>query len=404
MAGDLLALEGIKVLDLCRNAPGQFCTMVLGDLGADVLKVERPMSGDRALYERVTADIATPEDERRHVTFNALERNKRSIALDLKHPEAQNIFYRLAESADVIVEGFRPGVVQRLGVGYEKIKEISPRVIYCSVTGYGQDGPYSGMVGHDINYISFAGVLDLIGTEEAGRPAIPLNLIADYAGGGLASAVGILAAVIAREKTGTGQYLDIAMAEGVFYMMAAVVADYFARGAVPRRMGMRLNGGAPYYNVYQASDGRYISIAAIEPWFWENLCLALGVYDLIPHQLAEGAKQQEVFRALAGTFRTRTRDEWFEYLKDKDVSVGKVYSLDEVMDDPQMRSRNMVVETEAPGGQVVRQPGIPFRLSETPGKVRFTGPTTGQHTRDIVVGLGYSEDQVERLRREEAIQ
>ncbi len=400
----MLALEGIKVLDLTRNAPGQFCTMILGDLGADVLKVERPMTGERALYERVVAGVASPEDERRHVTYNALERNKRSIALNLRHSEARAIFYRLAREADIIIEGFRPGVVKRLGVDYERVKEINPRIIYCSLSGYGQDGPYSSMAGHDINYISFAGVLDLIGTEENGRPAIPLNLIADYAGGGMACTIAILAAVIAREKTGQGQYLDIAMTENVFYMMAALVAEYFSRGVVPRRGGMRLNGGAPYYNAYETSDGKYISIAAIEPWFWENLCRALGREDLAPHQLVRGEVRQEISAFLSQTFRTRTRDEWFDFLKDKDISVGKVYSLDEVMTDPQMVSRGMVVEVEAPDGMTVKQPGIAIRLSDTPGKIRSTGPVTGQHTTDVLLGLGYTEEQIDSLRQEEAIQ
>ena len=398
------ALEGIKVLDLTRNSPGQFCTMILGDLGADVLKVERPMSGDRALYERMVSGIANAEDERRHVTLNALERNKRSIALNLKHPEAQGIFFRLAEEADVIVEGFRPEVVKRLSVDYETIKEINPRIIYCSLSGYGQDGPYRDMAGHDINYISLAGALDLIGNEESGKPAIPLNLIADYAGGGLVSAVAILSAIIARQQTGRGQYLDIAMTEGVIYMMASVVADYFSNGAVPRRMGMHLNGGTPDYNVYETSDGKYISIAAIEPWFWENLCRALNREDLVPHQLAEGEKRQEIFRALTETFRTRTRDDWFEFLKGKDISVGKVYALDEVITDPQVVSRGMFVEVETPDGATVKQPGIPIRMSETPGEIRSTGSVTGQHTREVLLDLGYKEEQIESLLRAEAIQ
>ena len=398
------ALEGIKVLDLSRNAPGQFCTMILGDLGADVLKVERPMSGDRAVYERVVSGIASPEDERRHVTYSALERNKRSISLDLKYPEARDIFYRLASDADVIVEGFRPGVVKRLGVDYETVKEVNPRIIYCSLSGYGQDGPYSSMVGHDINYISMAGILDLIGNDEEDRPAIPLNLIGDYAGGGLNCVIAILAAVIAREKTGRGQYLDIAITEGVFYMMVALVSDYFSKGVAPKRMGMSLNGGAPFYGVYGTSDGKYISIAAFEPWFWENLCRTLGREDLIPHQLADGEKRQEISRFLSETFRTRTRDDWFDFLKDKGISVGKVYSLDEAIADPQMVSRGMVAEVGTPDGGTVKQPGIAVRLSDTPGKIRSTGAVTGQHTREILLGLGYTEGQIESLQHKQAIQ
>ena len=400
----MLALEDLKVLDLSHNAPAKFCTMILGDLGADVLKVERPMSGDRAVYERMVSGIESPEDERRHVTYRALERNKRSIALNLKHPEARAIFHRLATDADVIVEGFRPGVVRRLGADYETISALNPRIIYCSLSGYGQDGPYSQMAGHDINYISMAGVLGLIGNEETGKPAIPLNLIADYAGGGMACAIAILAAVIAREKTGRGQYLDIAMTEGAFYMMAAVLADYVAKGVVPRRTEMRLNGGAPDYNVYRTGDGRYLSIAALEPWFWENLCRALGREDLVPHQLAKGEKRQEVSDLLSETFLTKTRDEWFELLKDKDISVGKVYSLDEVVTDPQMVSRGMVAEVEGPDGATVLQPGIAIRLSDTPGKIRSTGAVTGQHTDEVLRGLGYTDEQIAPLRQDGAIQ
>ena len=400
----MLPLEGISVLDLSHNAPGQFCTMVLGDLGADVLKVERPMWGDRAEYERVVSGISSLEDERRHVTHNALERNKRSIALDLKHPEARSIFHRLAREADVIVEGFRPGVVKRLGADYRTIVEMNQRIVYCSISGYGQDGPYRDMAGHDINYISLAGVLGLIGHDEEGPPAIPLNLIGDYAGGSLISTIAIMAALMVRQKTGLGQYIDTAMTDGVFYMMAAVVADYTSRGQVPQRMETPLNGGTPHYNVYQTSDGKYISIAAIEPWFWENLCRVLGREDLVPHQLAKGEKRQEISRFLSETFRSRTRDEWFEFLKDKDVSVGKVNSLEEAMADPQMVSRGMVADVEAPDGSTVKQPGIAIRLSATPGRIRSTGSVTGQHTREVLLDLGYSDEGIDALREEKAMQ
>ncbi|MCI0847078.1 MAG: CoA transferase, partial [Chloroflexi bacterium] len=342
------ALEGIKVLDFCRNAPGMFCTMVLADLGADVLMIERPMDEARSAYEKIVAGIDGVEDERRHAAFNALQRNKRSIALNLKEPEAQKIFHKLAETADVVVEGFRPGVMDRLGAGFKTVRSINPRVVYCSVSGYGQDGPYSQMAGHDINYISFAGALGLIGPQD-GRPSIPLNLIADYAGGGLCGAVGILSALMAREKTGAGQYVDIAMSEGVLYMLSGLVSDVLSRGIPAERGGNRLNGGAPYYNVYRTKDGKYFSIAAIEPWFWENLCRALDREDLLPHQDAAGEKKTEVEQALAEAFLTKTRDEWFETLKDANISVGKVYSLEEALDDPHAQQRGMVLEIEAPG-------------------------------------------------------
>ena len=402
----MMALEGIKVLDFCRNAPGMFCTMILADLGAEVLMVERPMDETRSAYERVVAGIQGPEDERRHASFNALQRNKRSIALNLKEPEAQDIFRQLAETTDVVVEGFRPGVMERLGAGYQQVREINPKAVYCSVSGYGQDGPYSQMAGHDINYISFAGFLGLVGESEASRPAIPMNLVADYAGGGLCGAVAVLAALLAREKTGTGQYLDIAMSEGVLYMLTGVISDMLAQGVSPKRGGTTLNGGAPYYNVYQTKDGGYLSIAAIEPWFWENLCRSIGREDLVPHQKASGPKREEIVRTLEEAFRSKTRDEWFEFLKDRDISVGKVYSLEEALDDPHAVHRGMVLEVEAPHlpeGKV-RQVGIPIHLSETPGAVRHLGPVTGEHTAEVMAALGFSDDRISQLQQRGVVQ
>ena len=402
----MLALEGIKVLDFCRNAPGMFCTMILADLGADVLMVERPMTGDRAEYERVVSGITGPEEERRHASYNALQRNKRSIALNLKETEAQEIFYKLVEDADVIVEGFRPGVMDRLGAGYQKVKEINPRVVYCSVSGYGQDGPYANMSGHDINYISFSGVLSMIGNSDQEKPAIPLNLLADYAGGGLCGAIAIMAALLARNTTGQGQYLDIAMTEGVLYMLAAVVSDYFQHGSTPRPGSSRLNGGASYYNAYRTKDDKYLTIASMEPWFWANLCRALGREDLVASQEAKGQQKQEISEFFEETFKTRTRDQWFELLKDQNISVGKVYSLEEALKDPHMVHRGMVVEVEAPGlpeGRV-SQVGIPIHLSDTPGRVRHVGSVTGQHTGEVLSALGYTTEQVNELQLREVVQ
>ncbi len=242
--------------------------------------------------------------------------------------------------------------------------------------------------------------------QKTASPPSPLNLIADYAGGGLCGAVGILSALMAREKTGNGQYVDIAMSEGVLYMLSGLISDVLSRGIKAERGGNRLNGGAPYYNVYKTKDGGYFSIAAIEPWFWENLCQALEREDLLPHQDATGAKKAEVEQALAEAFLTKTRDEWFETLKDQNISAGKVYSLEEALDDPHAQQRGMVLEIESrdvPGGKV-RQVATPIHLSETPGNVRHLGSVTGQHTSDVLKELGFDPAAVADLTRRQVVQ
>ncbi len=388
-----LPLEGIRVLDLSRLAPGPFCTMILGDLGADVIKVEGPREG------RLAPMALLAVDEQRMTAHNALERNKRSIVLNLKSEPARHIFYQLAQGVDVIVEGFRPGVVKRLGVDYETISELNPRIVYCSLTGYGQDGPYSNLVGHDINYISIGGALGIMGLPGA-PPAIPANLVADFAAGGMNAAIGILAALIARESTGRGQYVDIGMGDGVVSLMAAMLSRYFASGQVPERGNDMLTGGVPCYSVYETKDKKYISIGCLEPWFWENLCRALGREDFIPHQWAEGEKRGEIFENFRQLFATKTRDEWFEELSKTDICVGKVYSLAELAQDPQLSHRQMIAELDHPTLGKVKQVGISVKLSDTPGSIRGFAPHPGQHTDEVLLALGYTKERIEELRQE----
>ena len=393
------ALNGIKVIDLSRMAPGPFCTMVLGDLGADVLRIEEPGGGRMALAR--VGDVNESEARRRSA-FNALNRNKRSIALNLKSPEAQEVLHGLVRDADVFVEGFRPGVVSRLGCDYETLNALNPRLVYCSLSGYGQDGPYSGLVGHDINYISVGGALGVIGSED-GPPVIPYNIVADYAGGGFHAATAILAAVLARGHTGRGQYVDVAMSDGVAYMLASLMSDYFTSGAVPQRGVMGLNGGAPYYNVYECRDGRYLSIGCIEPWFWHALCSALGREDLFAGQF-DAERAEDVKRELRSIFLTKDRDEWWEMLSGIDnIAVAKVSTLDEVAQDPQNLHRRMVLEAGTLDGETVSQVGIGPKLSDTPGTVRSLGATVGQHTDEVLAGLGYSSEQIASLRGSGAV-
>jgi crotonobetainyl-CoA:carnitine CoA-transferase CaiB-like acyl-CoA transferase len=296
-----------------------------------------------------------------------------------------------------VVEEFRPGVAQRLGIDYATLQPRNPRLIYCAITGYGQDGPYKYHVGHDINYIAMAGALGLMGPKD-GPPAIPHNFLADFAGGGMHGAIGILAALMARERTGHGQLVDIAMTDGVLNLQAAMLANYFGTRSVPRRGDTFLDGAAPFYNVYQTRDNRWLSIGAIEPWFYANLCKALRREDLIPYEF-DRHRWPEIRQTFQDIFRTRSRDEWFTLLTQTDVCVGKVYSYDELVQDPHLQARQMFLEFEHPDVGPVTQVGISFKLSETPGQVRRLAPRQFEHTAEVLQALGYSAQDIDRLQQ-----
>jgi crotonobetainyl-CoA:carnitine CoA-transferase CaiB-like acyl-CoA transferase len=301
-------LNGIKVLDLTKLAPGPFCTMILGDLGAEIIKIEEPgpPSGRRAAQAgtaRVAASNAGSSPG------NALMRNKKSIGLNLKSGAGKEIYLRLAQRADVVVEEYRPGVAKRLGVDYDTLSKRNPKLIYCAITGFGQDGPYRDFVGHDLNYIATAGALSLLG-RRGQPPTIPHNIIADYAGGGMHGAIGVLAALMARTQTGRGQYVDISMMDGTMALLAQTFSTFFATQNIPQRGETALDGGIPNYNVYLTRDDKYITIGSIEPWFFANLCRTLGCEQYIPYEF-DSSKREEIQRCFTEQFKTKTRDEWF---------------------------------------------------------------------------------------------
>jgi len=394
------ALQGIKILDLCHLGPGMYCTMILSDFGADVLWIDRPSQPTAGPQKTETSVWSTERVV--EVGNRAFNRNKKSIILNLKSEEARQIFYKLAKSADVIVEGFRPGVTKRLGVDYETIKQINPKIIYCSLSGYGQSGPYADLPGHDITYIAMGGVLDMIGKPDD-PPVIPMNFIADWAGASLQATIGILIALMARNETGQGQYIDIAYTDGVASLITLFAFDHLNYGVDYARGSTALNGGFPGYNVYQTMEGKYLAIGCFEPWFWENLCHLVGREDFIPYQFTEGEKREEIFAHMRQFFLTKNRDEWFDLIKDKNIPVGKVYSLNEVFSDPQSQHRQMLQEIPLPDGRKERTVGVGIKLSGTPGEIKCPAPVPGEHSKEIMLGLGYSEEMIKELARQGSI-
>ena len=376
-----LALEGIKVIDLSRTVPGPFCTMMLADMGAEVIKIEDP-----------GYSLGMIPDQEKHAAYDYLSRNKKSIALNLKSAGAKEIFHKLVTSADVVMEAFRPGVAKRLGVDYHTASKLNPRIIYCSLTGFGQDGPYRDLPGHDPNYTSIGGAVGLTG-DHKGNPVIIRAAVGDI-GSSLHAVIGILCALMARDKTEKGQLVDISMTDSVLSFMTVSLLRYFRDGFIPKRGWPSLS-----INIWQTRDGKYISTGLIEPHFWERFCRAIGREDLIPFHHAKGEKLHEVYGAIRETILTRTRDEWFQIMKEADTCVSPVLELDEVIKDPQLQHRLMFPEFEHPTQGKVRQLGMPIKLSDTPAKFRNFSPTLGQHTDEILKNLGYAEHQIEELRK-----
>ncbi len=380
-----LALEGIKVLDLSRTVPGPYCTMMLADMGAEVIKIEDPG------YQ-----LGMLPDQEKHAAYDFLSRNKKSIALNLKSQQAKEVLYKLAADADVFMEAFRPGVTKRLGVDYETISKLNDRIVYCSLTGYGQDGPYRDLPGHDPNYISIGGAVGLTG-DENGKPVIIRAAMGDI-GSALHCVIGILAALMARHNTGKGQYVDISMTDSVLPFMTVSLLRYFRDRFVPKRGWPSLS-----INIWETKDGKYVSTGLIEPHFWERFCKALGREDLIPHHRAKGEKLQEVHEAIRQAFLTRTRDEWFRIMKEADTCVTPVLELDEVVQNEQLLSRGMFPQFEHPTEGKVTQLGMPVKLTETPCEFRSFAPVLGQQTDEILKGLGYTARQIEEMRGSGAV-
>ena len=393
-----LPLEGVRVLDLSRLLPGGFCSLLLADFGADVLKVEDTGMGD---YIRWSPPYYEgPEDSAKSALFLALNRNKRSIRLNLKHERGKEVLLKLAREYDVVLESFRPGVLDRLGVGYERMREENPRIVYCAISGYGQDGPNRDRSGHDMNYLGLIGLLGLTG-ERDGPPIQSAGQIADIGGGALMAAFGILAALHERDRSGEGQFVDVSMADGALSWLAMVAAQYFADGVVPQRGGLPLAGSLICYRPYACADG-YVTLGALEPKFWQAWCRGVGREDLIERQFE--APGSDAHAEVERIFLDRTRDEWTAFASQHDCCLEPVLDLDEALDSELVRAREMVVELDQPGAsEPVRQLGVPLKLSRTPGGVHGPGPALGENTREVLEALGYAPEDAAALEEDGAV-
>jgi len=386
-----LPLDGVRVLDLSRLLPGGYCSLLLSDYGADVLKVEDTGLGDYIRWAPPRYDGVEPSAA--SALFLALNRGKRSIRLDLKVRQGRDVLLRLVREHDVLLESFRPGVLHRLGVGYERLREENPRLVYCAITGYGQDGPDRERPGHDLNYLARGGLLGLSGA--AGGPPVPAaGQIADIGGGALMAAFGILAALHERDRSGEGQLVDVSMTRGAQSWLALVAARHFADRAVPRRGELELAGGLPCYRPYACADG-WVTLGALEPKFWLALCAGLDRDDLVERQM-----DPAVATELEAVFAARTRAEWAAFDDEHGCCLEPVLDLDEAL----ARSPEAVVELEQPGAAApVRLLGPPIGLSRTPPDGTRPGPPLGADTDAVLAALGYDGDAIAVLKAAGAV-
>lgn len=393
MAGPL---AGLKILDFTTLLPGPFATMSLADLGADVLRI---ISSSRP--DPVTFTLPLMSGTGISFTVPYLQRGKRSMTLNLKDPRAVEIVHQLIrdDGYDILVEQFRPGVMAKLGLGYETLEAVNPSLIYCSITGYGQNGPLSMRAGHDINYLSRAGLMSYSGRKEGG-PSLMGMQIADVASGSHNAIMGILSAVISRDRTGIGQHVDISMTDGVIAFNIFPSGPSLLENEDPEREGTRLNGGS-LYDFYETKEGGYISFGGLEQKFFSAFCEAIGLLELIPGGV--GPKDlAEAKRKIREVMKTKTRDEWAEIFEKTDACAEPVLSLSEVLNDPHTKAREMVVEVELPWGGKMRQLANPIKFSKTRQEYR-AGVLPGTHTREVLLQLGYTDEEIDAFEEQDLL-
>jgi crotonobetainyl-CoA:carnitine CoA-transferase CaiB-like acyl-CoA transferase len=389
-------LEGIRVLDLSKYGPSRYCSMILGDLGAEVIVVEMPKGAGQTL------DVVSDDTGSLYIGHN---RSKRAIALNLKKGAGKEILYQLVEKVDVIIENNRPGILKRRGMDYDTLSKRNPQLVYCSITGYGQDGPYAQRTGHEINFAAVSGIMALTGSKNGPPVYLQSPSIADLLGGVTQAVIAIVAALYARDRIGKGQYIDVSITDGAAFYHWIDGQQYLLAGSLPQRAESPTGSDMACMNVYKAKDGKYFTVGCAEPWLWADLCRLLGREDFIPIQYDLTEKQKEMYDAFSKVFATKDRDEWVRLLDEIDVGVGPVYDFEEMFSDPHFRHRKITAEVEHPRLGKIRVLNTPFKFSETPAEVRSSPPLWGEHTREVLRDiLGYADEDIDRLLEEGVIE
>lgn len=386
-----LPLEGIRVLDLSRVLAGPFCSQLLADFGAEVIKVEDPEGGDPGRWY-------PPMIKEKSALFYTVNRNKKSISINLKKEEGKHIFKQLVSKSDVIIDQFKPGVMDNLGLGYEQLKQINPGIIYCALSGYGLTGPMRESAGHDLTFQSMAGVTDLTGNKN-GMPAISAVQIASVPGGSVYAALAVLMALFHREKTGEGQLCDVAMVDGSVSFLAYALGEWAGMGSLPQRGNQGLTGGFACYNIYPAKDRKYVSLAAVENKFWKEFCDKIGYSEYISFQW-DPSRQDEMINNIKNVMQEKERNEWLEIFSGSRVCLAPVLNMEEMCQHPQIIERQMIhkLENIEESGKDISLTGIPFKLSATPGKIKFSFPELGQHNEEVLQFLGYTARDIKQFR------